>query len=132
MLNCDPRGGVNFDHRGIIWKTLVEDLQIMPYTKYERYGSCCFRQEDVWKCIFKTYFVTQWPHYATNRNGLKKFGSGTPRDHLCEVWSKSNEWSQRRSRLNENVYARTHAPADDGQRTKDCHNSSLWALCGKL
>jgi len=26
MLNCDPRGGVNFNPRGIIWTTLVEDL----------------------------------------------------------------------------------------------------------
>jgi len=26
MLNCDPQGGVNFDPRGIIWTTLVEDL----------------------------------------------------------------------------------------------------------
>jgi len=25
-LSCDPRGGVNFDPRGVIWTTLVEDL----------------------------------------------------------------------------------------------------------
>ena len=47
-------------------------------------------------CIFKTYFLTLWPIYATNWNGLNNFDRGPPRDHSCEVWSKSNEWFQRR------------------------------------
>ena len=42
-------------------------------------------------CILKTYFWTQWPTYATKWNGLNNFGRGTPKDHSCEVWSKSNE-----------------------------------------
>jgi len=29
MLNCDPRGVVNFDPRGIFWTSLVEDLLMM-------------------------------------------------------------------------------------------------------
>jgi len=33
-----PRGGVNFDPRGKIWTTLVEDLKMMLYTKYESSG----------------------------------------------------------------------------------------------
>jgi len=71
-------------------------------------------------CILKTYFLTPWPTYATNWNGLNNFDRGTPRDHSCEVWSKSNELYQRRSRLNENVFARTHAHTV-GRRTNDCH-----------
>jgi len=48
-------------------------------------------------CILKTYFFTPWPTYATNwngLNGLNNFGRRPPRDHACEVWSKSNEWFQ--------------------------------------
>ena len=46
---------------------------------------------------------------------LNNFGRGPPRDHSCEVLSKSNEWFQRRRCLSKKVYARrtTH---DDGQR----------------
>ena len=65
-------------------------------------------------CILKTYFLTLWPTYATNQNYLNNFVRGPPRDHSCEVWSKSNEWFQRRRCLSKKVYAwrMTH----DGQR----------------
>jgi len=33
---------------------------------------------------------------VTNQNHLNNFGRGPPRDHSCEVWSKSNKWFQRR------------------------------------
>jgi len=39
---CDPQGMVNFDVSGIIWTTLVVDLQIMFFTKYESVGPCSF------------------------------------------------------------------------------------------
>jgi len=42
-------------------------------------------------CILKTYFLTLHSTYATNWNGFNNFGRGTPWDHSCEVWSKSNE-----------------------------------------
>ena len=45
-------GAVNFNPRGIIWTTLVEDLRMMLYTKYESSGPCIFRQEDFWKLHF--------------------------------------------------------------------------------
>ena len=73
-------------------------------------------------CLLKTYFLTQWPTYTTNWNNLNNFGSGQPRDHSCEVWSKSNERFQRRRCLSKKVYAQqtTHAArrttSDDGQR----------------
>jgi len=51
-----PQGGVNFDPRGIIWTTLVEDLLMMLYTKYESSGPCSFRQEDFWKLHFENLF----------------------------------------------------------------------------
>jgi len=31
-------------------------------------------------CILKTYFLTLWPTYTTNWNGLNNFDRGTPRD----------------------------------------------------
>ena len=45
--------------RGIIWTTLVEDLLMMLYIKYESNRSCSFRQEDFWKFHFKTYLLTR-------------------------------------------------------------------------
>jgi len=41
-------------------------------------------------CILKTL----WPTYATNWNGLNNFGREIPRDHSCEVRSKSNAVSE--------------------------------------
>ena len=35
--------------------------------------------------ISKIYLLTQWPIYATNRNGLNNFDRGPPRDQSCEV-----------------------------------------------
>jgi len=71
-------------------------------------------------CILKTYFLIPWPTctYATNWNGLNTFGRGTPRDHSCEVWSKSNERFQRRSCLKKLLTnTRTDGCTDDGRRT---------------
>jgi len=65
-------------------------------------------------CILKTYFLTPWPSYITNQNHLNNFGRGPPRDHSCEVWSKSNEWFQRRRFLSKKVYAR-RTTTDKGQ-----------------
>jgi len=73
-------------------------------------------------CILKTYFLTPWPTYATNQNHLNNFSRGPPMDHSCWVWSKSNEWFQRRRCLSKTVYGRrtTHdgrrTMTDDGQR----------------
>jgi len=67
---------------------------MMLYTKYKSSGPCSFR-EDFENCILKTYFLTPCPTYAINWNDLNTFDSGTPRDHSCEVWSKSNERFQR-------------------------------------
>jgi len=65
-------------------------------------------------CILKTYFLTPWPTYATNWNGLNNFDRGPPRDHSCEVWSKSNKRFQRRCCLKKLL---THARTDG--RTTD-------------
>jgi len=78
-------------------------------------------------CILKTYFLTLWPTYATNWNGLNNFDRGPPRDHSCEVWSKSNKWFQRRCCLKKLLTdARSHGrTTDDGRRTLKDHKSSL-------
>jgi len=73
------------------------------YTKYESSGPCSFRQEDFRKLHLETFFVTPWPTYATNWNNLNNFSRGPPRDHSCEVWSKSNEQFQRRRCLSKKV-----------------------------
>jgi len=82
-------------------------------------------------CILKTYFLTPWPTYATNWNGLNNFDRGPPRDHSCEVWSKSNKQFQRRCCFKKLLtHGRTHArtdgrTTDDGRRTLKDHKSSL-------
>ena len=78
-------------------------------------------------CILKTYFLTRWPTYATNWNGLNNFDRGPPRDHSCEVWSKSNKLFQRRCCLKKLLtHGRTDGrTTDDGRRTLKDHNSSL-------
>ena len=82
-------------------------------------------------CILKTYFLTPWPTYATNcLHGLNNFDRGPPRDHSCEVWSKSNKRFQRRCSLKKLLTdARTHGRTDDGRRTLKDHKSSLSTLC---
>jgi len=81
-------------------------------------------------CILKTYFLTPWPNYATNWNGLNNFDRGPPSDHTCEVWSKSNKRFQRRCCLNKLLTdARTDARTDDGRRTLKDHKSSLSTSC---
>jgi len=88
---------------------------MMLYTKYESSGPCSFRQEDFWKLHFDNQFFDPWPTYATNWNGLNNFDRGPPRDHSCEVWSKSNAWFQRRCCLKKLLtHGRTH-----GQWTTD-------------
>jgi len=70
-------------------------------------------------CILKTYFLTPWPTFATNWNGLNNFDRGPPRDHSCEVWSKSNKRFQRRCCLKKLLtHTRTH-----GRRTLDIEGS---------
>ena len=102
----------------------------MLYTKYESSGPCSFGQEDFWKLHFENLFLTPWPTYATNWNGLNNFDRGPPRDHSCEVSSKSNKRFQRRCCLkNLLTDARTDARTDDGRRTLKDHKSSLSTLC---
>jgi len=72
-------------------------------------------------CILKTYFLSLWPTYATNWNGLNNFDRGPPRDHSCEVWSKSNKQFQRRCCLKKLLTdARTDGrwTTDDGPSQK--------------
>jgi len=74
-------------------------------------------------CILKTYFLTLWPTYAINWNGLDNFDRGPPRDHSCEVWSKSNKRFMRRCCLKKLLtHGRTHARTD-GRRTPDTEGS---------
>jgi len=75
-------------------------------------------------CILKTYFLTPWPTYATNHNHLNNFGRGPPRDHFCEVWSKSNEWFQRRICLSKSL--RT---TDNGRGRTTDKGRSQWHWC---
>ena len=66
-------------------------------------------------CIFETPYLVVWPNYATNWNHLNNFSRGPPKDHSCEVWSKSNKGFQRRCHLSEKVDTR-RTTTDAGQR----------------
>ena len=93
IIQCEivnPRAKLNFTPRDISWTTLVEDLQVMLYTKYESSGPCSCRPEDFWKYHFKNLFLTPWPTYETKQNHLNNFVKGLPRDHSCWVWSNSH------------------------------------------
>jgi len=68
-------------------------------------------------CIIKTYFLTPWPTYTTNQNHFRNFGREPPRDHFCEVWSKSSERFQRRRCLCKTVDGRRRTTTDDGQKS---------------
>ena len=43
----DPRGGAIFDPRGMIGRIYIEDHYILLHTKYESFGPCGFRGEDL-------------------------------------------------------------------------------------
>ena len=82
-------------------------------------------------CILKNYFLTPWPTYATNWNGLINCDRGSPRDHSCEVWSKSNKRLLRRCCLKKLLtHARTHrrrAPDIEGSQKLTEHFVLRWA-----
>jgi len=83
-----------------------------------------------WKPIF-------WPrdlHMQPTGTCLNNFGRGPPRDPSCEVWSKYNEWFQRRSCLKKLLmHGRTDGRTmDDGRQTMGHHKSSPWALCAQV
>ena len=65
---------------------------------------------------------------------MNNFDRGPPRDHSCEVWSKSNKRFQRRCCLKKllthgRTDGRTHARTDDGRRTLKDRKSSLSTSC---
>jgi len=71
-------------------------------------------------CILKTYFLTPWPTYSTNWNGLNNFDRGPPRDHSCKVWSKSKKRFQRRCCLKKLfTHGRTHTHTHGRRTLKD-------------
>jgi len=65
-----PRGEVNFDPSGMIRITLVEDLSMMLYTKYEISEPFSFRQEDIFKLNFENLL---FDHLTYLSNELKWF-----------------------------------------------------------
>jgi len=88
---------------------------MMLYTKYMKALGLVVSDKILDNCLLKTYFLTPWPTYVTNWNGLNILERGPPRDHFCEVWSKSNERFQRRRCLSKKVDGR-RTTTDDGQR----------------
>jgi len=71
MLNCDPRGEVNFNPRGIIWTTLVEDpLDDAIYQTSP--GPCSFRQ-DFWKLHFENLFFDPMTYLCNQSEPFEQF-----------------------------------------------------------
>ena len=93
-----PRGGVNFDPRGIIW-TILRTSRWCYIPNMKALGLLVTDKKIFESCILKTYLLIPWPTYATNWNGLNNFGRGPPKDHSFEIWSNSHYWVKRRCRL---------------------------------
>ena len=92
-----PPGLGQFWHQGHYLNNFGKGpLDMMLYTKYESSGPFSIGWADCWKLHFENLLLTPWPTYATNWNGLNNFDRGPPRDHSCEVWSKSIERFQSR------------------------------------
>jgi len=80
--------------------------------------------------ISKIYLLTPWPTYATNRNSLNNFDRGPPRDHSCEVWSKSNKRFQRRcclKKLLTDAWTHGRTPDIEGSQKLTEHFVLRWA-----
>ena len=56
------------------------------YIKNESSEPSSFRQEQFWKT-----FLTPWPTYATNWNGLNNFGRRPLKDHFSKVNMLAND-----------------------------------------
>ena len=50
----DPRGGANFDPRGMIGRIYIEDHYTLLHTKYESFGPCGFGEEDFFMFFLMT------------------------------------------------------------------------------
>jgi len=77
MQNCDPRDGVNFDPRGIILTTVVEDLKMMLYTKYESSWPWHLRRADFWKLHFENLFFDPVTYLCNQSESFDQFMYGT-------------------------------------------------------
>ena len=51
--------------------------------------------------LFKGFYYFQlWqPFYSVEQNHFSNFGSGSPKEHFCEIFLKSGHWPRRRCRL---------------------------------
>jgi len=68
-----PMAKFNFNPRGIIWTTLVEDLSMMLYTNYESSGPCSFRQEDFGKLHFENLFFDPVTYLCNQSERFEQF-----------------------------------------------------------
>ena len=67
-------------------------------------------------CILKTYFLTLWPTYATNWNGLNNFDKGSFLWSLVKIHQVVLEEMLFKEIVDARTDARTHARTmDDGQ-----------------
>ena len=68
----DPWGRAIFDTRGILSTTYVEDLYMLPYTKYESSRLCGFREEDFKKFsyIFQCKTFDPWGGAIVDPRGI--------------------------------------------------------------
>ena len=74
---------------------------MMLHTKYLSCSYYSLRGEDCQSLHSENPFfrLSLRPTYAANRNDLYNFCRGPPKDHCCEVSSKSAKRFRRRSRL---------------------------------
>jgi len=96
----------------------------MLYTKYERSGPCCLGQNVFWKLHFENLFLDPVIYSCNQLGRFEQLDREPPRDHSCEVWSKSKKRFQRRCCSKKLLTdGRTDARTDAGRRTPDIEGS---------
>ena len=79
--NNDPRGGVNFDPRDIIWTILVEVHKMMMHANYKSPVTFWFEKEDFLKFSLYKSLQKQWPpgwgQFLLKGHNLNNLGRGS-------------------------------------------------------
>jgi hypothetical protein len=123
----DLRDGANFDLRAIIWTTLVEVYQTMPYARYlcsRPYGSL---QEDFFNLFLDSFWLSWQPDFWMERTALKALH---PRINPAKFgWNKTSGFSQEDFlssyiiyKTHKHTYTQTHTHTHTHRWIAICHH----------
>ena len=86
---CDPRGGVSFDPRGIIWIELIKVHKEILQTKNQKSILSSFRDEEIWS--WSSLFLCSnlgppgWGQFWPQGNHMSKIGKGPQGDAKYQI-----------------------------------------------